>query len=428
MALNAPWSASTSTRDRDDAPRRRGGDRAAHRVVAREAGRHQVLRAVLHPLDRPAGAHRRRRRRTRSPGTPAPCCRSRRRRRARSPGSGARRARDPGVERAVGVRRLGRAHSVSLPLMRSNSATAPQVSIGAGCERGNTMSCSTTTSASANTRAVRPRRRPPSQNVVVVLPGLVVADDRRVGVQRPPRVHHHAQRLVLDLHQLERVAGRVAVPAITNATSWPWKRTLSVASTACVSPDRVGIQASPRASRSRPVMTASTLGCAQRRGRVDGHDAGVGVGAAQDRAVHHPRPLHVVDEQPAPADEPLVLLARHAPEADRPLGAGARGVCSDAISSPARPRPPCRLDRDLGGDVDRAAAAAPDAHAAGHVLRVHPGGQDVAAARRTRSRTSPLPRNTGRSGCSWTAVPPSTGTSPAWTSRIVRTGIGAAPA
>ena len=35
-----------------------GGDPAAHRIVARERGRHQVLRAVLHPLDRPAGVDR----------------------------------------------------------------------------------------------------------------------------------------------------------------------------------------------------------------------------------------------------------------------------------------------------------------------------------------------------------------------------------
>ena len=45
---------------------------------------------------------------------------------------------------------------------------------------------------------------------------------------------------------------------MTAATSWPWNRTLSVARTACVSPDRVGIQASPCAARASPVTTAST--------------------------------------------------------------------------------------------------------------------------------------------------------------------------
>src|SRR5438552_9508210 len=48
--------------------------------------------------------------------------------------------------------------------------------------------------------------------------------------------------------------------ATTPATSWPWNRTLSVASTACVSPDRVGIQARPWAASASPVTTATTPG------------------------------------------------------------------------------------------------------------------------------------------------------------------------
>ena len=81
-----------------------------HDVVAREAGRHEVLRAVLHPLDRLAGRRSSRRSRTRSPGRSAPCCRSRRRCRgddhrilcSGSPATSA-------YTRAVRVRRLGRA-------------------------------------------------------------------------------------------------------------------------------------------------------------------------------------------------------------------------------------------------------------------------------------------------------------------------------
>ena len=49
---------------------------------------------------------------------------------------------------------------------------------------------------------------------------------------------------------------------MTNATSWPWNRTLSVASTAWVSLDRVGIQARPSPSSVAPVMTARTFGWA----------------------------------------------------------------------------------------------------------------------------------------------------------------------
>src|SRR5438477_8228496 len=51
--------------------------------------------------------------------------------------------------------------------------------------------------------------------------------------------------------------------AITQATSWPWKRTLSVASTAWVSYDRVGIQARLRAAIISPVSTRWTPGIAQ---------------------------------------------------------------------------------------------------------------------------------------------------------------------
>ena len=45
---------------------------------------------------------------------------------------------------------------------------------------------------------------------------------------------------------------------MTAATSWPWYRTLSVASTAWVSPERVGIQAKPWAASASPVTTATT--------------------------------------------------------------------------------------------------------------------------------------------------------------------------
>ena len=49
---------------------------------------------------------------------------------------------------------------------------------------------------------------------------------------------------------------------MTAATSWPWKRTLSVASTACVSPDSVGIHARLCCAISSPVTTATTPGSA----------------------------------------------------------------------------------------------------------------------------------------------------------------------
>ena len=70
---------------------------------------------------------------------------------------------------------------------------------------------------------------------VVALAGLVVADQRRVGVERLARVDDRGQRLVLDVDQRSASFAEYSSVAITNATSWPWKRTLSPASTACVS-------------------------------------------------------------------------------------------------------------------------------------------------------------------------------------------------
>ena len=74
------------------------------------------------------------------------------------------------------------------------------------------MSCVTTTSASANTSSHGGLvARLPVEDVVVGPALDVVADDRRVRVERLAGVDHRSQRLVLDVDQLERVAGRVAV-------------------------------------------------------------------------------------------------------------------------------------------------------------------------------------------------------------------------
>jgi hypothetical protein len=56
--LNAPWSASTSTLRPWILPSLVAAIDAGHVVVAGERGRHQVLGAVLHPLDRLAGDDR----------------------------------------------------------------------------------------------------------------------------------------------------------------------------------------------------------------------------------------------------------------------------------------------------------------------------------------------------------------------------------
>ena len=70
---------------------------------------------------------------------------------------------------------------------------------------------------------------------VVRLARLVVADQRRLGVERLAGVDDRRQRVVLDIDQRQRVAGRVAVLGDDERDLLPWKRTLSPASTACES-------------------------------------------------------------------------------------------------------------------------------------------------------------------------------------------------
>ncbi len=50
-------------------------------------------------------------------------------------------------------------------------------------------------------------------------------------------------------------------------------------------------------------------GAAERRGGVDAEHPGVGVGAADQRQMHHTRQAQVVDETTAAGEEPPVLLA-----------------------------------------------------------------------------------------------------------------------
>src|SRR6266568_1636729 len=142
-------------------------------------------------------------------------------------------------------------------------ATVPQVSIDAGCTRGYSISWLTTTSAAANTASVS-AALPASQSKMwlSVLPSM---SSRMTGAPG-------SSALVASMTggngsystEMSSSASRAAYlsSAMTNATSWPWKRTLSVASTACTSCDSVGIHASLSVSSTAPVMTARTFGCA----------------------------------------------------------------------------------------------------------------------------------------------------------------------
>src|SRR5690606_4727964 len=82
---------------------------------------------------------------------------------------------------------------------------------------------------------------------------------------------------------------------------------------------------------------------------VDRDDPGVGQGAAQDGPVQHPGKLDVVEVVALAPQEPGVLLAERAPEAD--------GVAALAEARLAR----CRGARDGGHAVTSSVSAAPGA-------------------------------------------------------------------
>ena len=236
--------------------------------------------------------------------------------------------------------------TVSLPLTASWSAIAPQVSIGAGCERGNTMSCSTTTSARANAASVA-AASPDSQSKTWLpsAAGVVVADHRRVGLERAARVDHRLERLVLDVDQLERVAGRVVVVGDDERDLLALEAHLVGREHRLRGRPTSSASTPSRAPRGRaPVMTAWTRGQRQRRRGVDRDDPGVGERAAQDRAVEHPGQRDVVEVAALAADEPRVLLAPQPAEADRACVRGGHARCarSSSSSSGAGRRPATR--------------------------------------------------------------------------------------
>src|ERR1035441_679881 len=128
------------------------------------------------------------------------------------------------------------------------------------------MSWLTVISASRNTASVR-AASPASQSKMwlPVRPGFGSRSSRMTGA--PASSARRASTTAGSGSYSTSISSRASraeyrSSATTNATSWPWNRTLSVASTAWVSPDRVGIQARFRAARVSPVMTAMTLGCA----------------------------------------------------------------------------------------------------------------------------------------------------------------------
>jgi hypothetical protein len=180
------------------------------------------------------------------------------------------------------------------------------------------MSRVTTVSASAKARSVASSS--PASQVGLALPGLVVADQRRVGVERLAGVDDCGQRVILDVDQLERVVRRVLVGRND-------KGDLLALEADLVSREHglrvVGDGRHPREPERLEVLGGDDrgdVGVRECPRGVDRDDARMRVRAAEHRAVDHPRKPDVVEVGALPADEARVLLPLQPAEADRALG------------------------------------------------------------------------------------------------------------
>ena len=217
-----------------------------HHVVAGEAGRDQVLGAVLDPLDRHAGDDR--------AGDRAHVARVDRHLVAEAAADVVAadadhvlgQAGDVRVHRAVRVRRLVAVVDVELAGLRvevgddaarlerrrvaarvDDVAADDRVGLGEGAVGGLLVA-----------------GLPGRAGQVVALAGLVVADQRRVGVERLAGVDDRRQRLVLDVDQLQRVV------APSTRRSRSRTRPPGPGSAPCRRPARPGCRR--RSSASRP--------------------------------------------------------------------------------------------------------------------------------------------------------------------------------
>ena len=339
VPLKAPWSASTWLRTARIRPSRDGGDLALHDVVAGEAAGDEVLGAVLGPLHRPAGDHR--------ADDRAHVARIDRHLVAEAAADVGRDdpdavlgdAGEVGVERAVGVRRLGRAPEGEL-LARCGRSRRPRRRSRAapGARAGRRSPARSSTSARAKTAAVA-AASPVSQSKqwLSVLPST---SSRISGVsgssaRRTSTTGSSTSYSTSISSSASRAAYRSS--ATTKATSWPWNRTLSVASTAWTSPGEGRHPRQAALVEHRAGDDGLDLRVRLGGGGVDADQAGVGHRRAEHGEVEHPRELDVVAVAALAAHEPLVLLAEHpavAPDHGRrsrqPGHAGSPWGCSAA--------------------------------------------------------------------------------------------------
>ncbi len=155
----------------------------------------------------------------------------------------------------------------------------------------------------------------------------VLMDERGAGLQRLLHVHHRRQRLVVDLDVRQRVLGHVAGDGHDHGDGLAELPHLVLRQRDL----RPLVEDHPLHRRRRheqravlPVVPEilrrvdrdHPLALPRPRG-VDPEDAGMGVRAAQEGDVKHPRQIEVVHEQRPPGEQAGVLVA---------LGAGADGL------------------------------------------------------------------------------------------------------
>ena len=303
-------------------------DLASHQVVAGKPGGHQVLGAVLDPLDGYAGHDR-----TRDRADVARIDRNLVAEAAtdvlaHDPDHVLREPRDVRVDRAVGVRRLVSVVDVELPCfgveVGDHAARLERRRMAAGID-----DVAHRDGVGLGERAVGRfliASFPGRAREVVALPDLVVADQRRVGVQRLAGVDNRGQRLVLDLDQLERVVRGVLVGR-------DHERDLLALEADLVAREHglrvVGDGRHPSKPERLEVLGSDDRGDVGRGERlrgVDRDDPRVRVRAAQHGAVDHSRQPDVIEVGALAADEARVFLALQTTEADRTLGLGTRKV------------------------------------------------------------------------------------------------------
>ncbi len=174
------------------------------------------------------------------------------------------------------------------------------------------MSWLTTTSAVANTASAAAWSPADQSKIRLLSPALeVVADQLGARVEGAVRVHDRWQRFVLDVDQLERVAGRVPVPRDD-------ERDLLALESDLVGREH-GLHIGGQGRHPGKVARGKRLpgnhgldaGVRLRGSDVDRPDLGVRERAAQYRPVEHAGQGDIVDKDALAAQETCVLLARH---------------------------------------------------------------------------------------------------------------------